>query len=204
MDAVFRYFAAVYASRIIAKYITQCRVVVSKLTGNASVPNPGVSLTLVSQHLDTLEAANKAALKGPKGSASTRDAALFVVRGDMRQVRTGVQIAADADIVNAKAIIEGAGLFAVRQIVRGKPDLAVKYGGVSGLLELVARAVKRARTYHWQMSGDLKLWQDLPPSTDASTTVSGLTPGAVYYFRFRSFSKAGYSDWSMAVSIIAH
>jgi hypothetical protein len=204
MDAVIRYIAAIYAARIIAQYIHQCRVIVAKLTNNASVPNPGQSLALVTQHLDALEAAEKAALKGPKGSASDRDAALFVVRVDMGLIRTGVQSAADADIVNSKAIIEGAGLFAVKRTVPTKPFLATKYGAGPGLLLLIAKAIAGARSYHWQMSSDSKVWADLAPTTDASTTVSGLTPVTMYYFRFRTFGTAGYSDWSTFVSAIAH
>jgi hypothetical protein len=204
MDAVFRYIAAIYASRIIAQYIHQCRVIVTKLTGNALVPNPGISLALVTQHLDTLEAAEKGTLGGPKGSAADRNAALFVVRGDMRQLRTGVQTAADADIVNSKGIIEGTGMFAVKRVAPTKPALAAKYVGVPGLLLLIAKAILGARSYHWQMSVDSKVWSDLAPTGDASTTVSGLTPATMYYFRFRTFAKAGYSDWSTVITAIAH
>ena len=37
-----------------------------------------------------------------------------------------------------------------------------------------------------------------------SATVTGLTPATVYYFRFRTQTIDGLSEWSAPVSIIAH
>ena len=34
--------------------------------------------------------------------------------------------------------------------------------------------------------------------------VAGLTPGTLYFFRFRVMTKAGLSAWSTAVSLIVH
>jgi hypothetical protein len=206
MDPVYRYFATLYASRSVADYSNECRTVVTKLTGSAAVPNPTPTLVVVTAHLDALDAATKAAIKGPKGSAAARNAAQFVVRGDMRQLKACVQVAADANIANSKAIIEGSGMYATRRATNPKPDLAAKYGPISGTLGIIARAIRRSKkgSYGWQMSTDMKTWTDLAPTTDAKTTVTGLTAGTLYYFRYRTFTKAGYSDWSVPIEIIAH
>ena len=58
--------------------------------------------------------------------------------------------------------------------------------------------------YGWQMSVDQKTWTTLPPTLRASTLVSGLTAGTVYYFRVQSQTVAVLSDWSAIVSIMAH
>ena len=50
----------------------------------------------------------------------------------------------------------------------------------------------------------MKTWADLPPTTDSKTSVTGLVPGTTYYFRHRTFTTAGYSDWSIPVAFIAH
>jgi hypothetical protein len=42
------------------------------------------------------------------------------------------------------------------------------------------------------------------PTLVASTSVDGLTPAKIYYFRFRTFTRDGFSAWSPAVSFIAH
>jgi hypothetical protein len=42
----------------------------------------------------------------------------------------------------------------------------------------------------------------LPFTTQASTTVSGLTPGSTVHFRYRPVTKDGAGDWSQPVSIM--
>lgn len=69
---------------------------------------------------------------------------------------------------------------------------------------LDARALRRPVQYRWQMSTDQQAWTDLPESFNASTTVEGLTAATIYYFRLRTLTKKGASDWSAPVSIIAH
>jgi hypothetical protein len=56
----------------------------------------------------------------------------------------------------------------------------------------------------WQMSTDGKTWTALPPSVKASSVVTGLVPGTLYYFQVRTLTVAGLSEWSVIVSIIAH
>ena len=204
MDTVFRYFAAVYASRIVALYVRQCRVIVTKMTGNAYVTAPVPALAQVTKDIDALDLANQAALKGPKGSAKARNNALLVVKSDMRQLTGCVQVVCDSDITHAQTIIESCGMSVAKKAVRDKADLAVKYGAVSGLALLIARAFKGRGLHGWQMSTDEKTWTDLPATTKASTSVTGLTPATVYYFRHRTYTKVGYSDWSSVVTFIAH
>ena len=36
------------------------------------------------------------------------------------------------------------------------------------------------------------------------TELSGLTPGSVYSFRFRAFTRAGQQDYSQVVSLLVH
>src|SRR4051812_38472589 len=91
METVYRYFAAMYASRAVPQFVKECRFVVVKMTGNAYIPNPNPVLTLVTSHIDTLEAKEQAAHHGPKGSIAIRNDALLVVRGDMRQLKSCVQ-----------------------------------------------------------------------------------------------------------------
>jgi hypothetical protein len=83
--------------------------------------------------------------------------------------------------------------------VRNKPPLAVK-AGVSGSVQVVAKATKGAKANDWQMSTDGgKTWVDMPSTTKAMTTVANLTPGTTVQFRQRVLTKAGSSDWSIPV-----
>jgi hypothetical protein len=198
----YRYFAALYASRRVPVFVKECRTVVIKMTGNPYFPSPYLDLSLVTDHIDTLEEAEQAAHHGPKGSVANRDVARLVVRGDMRQLTSFVQLVADADITHARAIIESAGMYVAKSAIRAKPNLAARYGGAPGLVDLVAKAIKSQGSYQWQMSSGGEDWTDLPPTVEASTSVAGLTPVTVCSFRFRTLTRAGFSDWSTAVSII--
>jgi hypothetical protein len=204
MDIVYRYLAAMYASRAVSKFIKESRVVVDKTGKSSAVTNVNPPLAQVTLHIDALEAAEQVAHHGPKGSVAIRNAALLVVRGDMRQIKSCVQVAADNDVTHAQEIIEGCGLYVSQRPVKAKPPLGARYGDAPGLVHLDAMAIKGQGSYQWQMSSDQKSWSDLPPTVNASTSVSGLTPATVYYFRFRTLTRAGFSDWSTAVSIIAH
>jgi hypothetical protein len=204
MDITRRYFAALYPARSIPKYLKACRVVVDRMTGNPWFPDLGDELADATAHLDDLEDAEVAADGGPRGAATKRNAALLVVQGDMSRLKCSVQIAADADLTHAQEIIESAGMYVTKRGRKPKPLLAVRYGGAPGLVLLTARAIKGQGSYQWQMSSDQVNWLDLPPTVVASTAVAGLTPATIYWFRFRTLTKAGYSAWSAPVSIIAH
>ena len=136
--------------------------------------------------------------------AKTVDGIGQTLRGDMRQLKSGVQVVADNNITHAQEIIESAGMYFMKRLKRAKTPIAVRYGGGLGLVELLAKAISGKGSYEWQMSSNQVDWMDLPPTVKASTSVSGLTPATIYYFRFRTLTVTGYSDWSIAISYIAH
>jgi hypothetical protein len=70
---------------------------------------------------------------------------------------------------------------------------------------LRAKAAKGHAVYEWQSSSDGgKTWIALAPTTQANTTLSGLTLGVAYQFRFRTTVKRVTSDWSQIVSLFVH
>jgi hypothetical protein len=204
MSAIARYLAALHSPRKVPEYVKEDRVIVTKMTGNIHFPNEAAFLVIVGAHIDLLDTAEQATHKGPKGAVADRDAKLMVVRSDMRLLKGHVQAAADADLPNSKSIIESSGMYVVLRTFRSKPQLAVRYGAVPTMVDLIARASKTTASYGWQMSADQKNWVDLPGTVTANTTVTGLTPGLLYAFRFRTLTVAGLSDWSMVATIIAH
>ncbi len=81
-----------------------------------------------------------------------------------------------------------------------KPPLAVKQTS-TGIVHVVAKATKGAKTNDWQYSVDGgKTWVSVPSTTKASTSISGLTPGVAVTYRQRIVTKAGPQDWSQPVS----
>ena len=68
---------------------------------------------------------------------------------------------------------------------------------------LIALAVARATTYYWAWSLDQKSWTSAADTTKARTTIAGLEPGSLVYFRCRALAtKTGTTDWSQIVSLI--
>ena len=199
-----RYFAAENPARSVPQYIKQCRVIVGKMPGVPGLQSPPIPYATVTNHLNTLDNLEQAAHNGPKGAASDRNAALLVVKSDMRQLKAYLQSAADSS-TNPQGLIEDAGFSVAKKRVRGKQDIEAKWGASLGTVLLLAKAVRSNRVqYEWQMSLDAKTWTDLPTTLRASTLVSGLTAGTVYYFRVQTQTVAALSDWSAIVSIMAH
>jgi hypothetical protein len=204
MSTVYRYLVAFYASRPISTYQKECRKVVGNMDNNPYFPAPTPSLKQISADLDQLEQAELAAHGGPRGAVAARDVALVTVRADMRQLRSYIQAVSDADLTHAKDIIESSGMYLAYLGGAGKQLLAIRYGKSSGLATLVAKAAPIRAMYHWQVSEDGTDYRDLPPTLVSSTSVDGLTPAKIYHFRFRTFTRDGFSAWSPAVSFIAH
>lgn len=200
---IYRFVAALYASRSVPQFLKECRHVVYKMDGNTYFTYLNLPWSQVNGHLDALEDAEQDTLGGPPGAVAIRNTALLIVRGDMRHLKSGVQMTADADITHAKEIIESSGMQVATRAKIVKSELAVRYPGVPGVARLDARAVKGAAIYQWQI-GDQKTWTDMPPTTVASTVATGLTAATIYTFRFRTFGRAGYSEWSAPVTFIAH
>jgi hypothetical protein len=46
-------------------------------------------------------------------------------------------------------------------------------------------------------------WLTMPATTQASTTLAGLTPGTSVMFKYRSVTSKGESDWRAAITLAA-
>jgi hypothetical protein len=160
-------------------------------------------VTQLQADISALDTSEANVLNRTKGAAETRDAKLAVVRADLEAAKTYVQHIADTGpVAQAESTIQSAGL-SVRKIgMRDKAPLAAEAGDVSGSVEVVAKAAARRASYDWQYSLDLKTWVDAPSTLQAKTTISGLTPVTVYYFRMRAIIGSGQQDWGTPVSML--
>ncbi len=204
MSTVYHYFAALYAARQVPQFLKQCQSIVAKISANPIFAASPLSPAQATAHLDELATAELGTQQGLPGAAAERNAKLMIVRSDMRQLKGHVQSVADANLADAMVIIESAGMSVVKKGVRNKPELSARYGKVPTTSVLDAKAAKKRASYQWQRSVDQVSWIDLPATMHASTLVTGLTPATIYYFRFRTLTAEGLSEWSAAVSFIAH
>lgn len=202
MSIIYHYYAALYGVRKTTAYSAQVRAIVGKMSAVAKLQTPLLAQTTTD--LNALDAAQQLAHKGSPAQTADRNAKLKVVQSDARQLKAFVQSVADADLLNAQSIIESSGMSVAKKPLRTKPDLAATVGKVPTTATLSAKALKSKVAYQWQMSVDQKTWTDLPGTVKATTSVANLTPGTIYYFRFRTLTVAGLSDWSTVASLIAH
>ncbi len=149
-----------------------------------------------------LVTAENAAKMRTKGAVQTRDAKLGVVLADLKQLVAYVETVANADPSNAAAIAMSAGMVIKKQPVTTKNDLDFRKSAVSGSVVVMARVGSRQKEAHeWEYSVDGgKTWLTLPTTTQAKTTITGLTSGTSVQVRHRAVSNTGITAWSDAAS----
>jgi|HubBroStandDraft_1064217.scaffolds.fasta_scaffold252951_2 hypothetical protein len=179
------------------------RSIVNAMTTNqATFPSPSPSLAVLAADIAALEAADAVVLSRTKGAREERDAKLAVVHSLLLRLKAYVQELADQNPSEAAALIETAGMSMKRPSLRNKVPFAVADGLVSGSVRLIAKSAGDRAAYEWQMSTDGTTWTFVRLTLQASTLVSGLTPGRTYSFRMRVQTKDGLGDWSQVVSIL--
>jgi hypothetical protein len=180
--------------------------ILASMTGNAwftSLPAAFAALQADVAALDAAQTVTKNRAPGAAAARNTKQAALLV---DLRTLKAYVQSVADAAGPElAQTIIESAGMTVKLVVHAPKPPLAAKMGKSTGNVNLRAKAVGKRAAYEWAYSLDMgKTWVALPVTDAAHTSVSGLTAGTTYLFRFRGTMRAVAGDWSQVVSLLVH
>jgi hypothetical protein len=187
------------------KFATYLSHIAQCLTGNQSFPNVDPSAATIAAAADGMVKANAAAKHGGPGAAAARDAKRKDAEEMLVALLVNVQAtvkAAPVDAAGAAAMILSTGLSIKKARVVNKPPLAARHGKVSGDVRLAARAVAKPAVYFWSYSLDQKSWTSVPETMVAKTTISGLTAGQVYYFRFQARTRKGLSDYADAVKLM--
>jgi len=179
----------------------QTNAILAAMTSNTNFPSPTPPLATIQSTIDSLETEETAVLNAHPRVAQ-RDVLVAQLLSQLHLLKAYVQQVADADPANAPSIIVGAGMAIKKPTSYSKPDFEVVQGQNSGTVELSIRSVSKRAAYYWQQSLDSETWSELPETLQAKTTVTGLKPGATYYFRYATLTKNGKSDWSRIVSII--
>src|SRR5262249_37187996 len=150
-----------------------------------------VPATLVQQMdatLVTLSSALEAAPGGTEAQKQAPYAAATAVGLLWAQIATFVQGALrTVPPANIPPILASILMYASKSGARTpKAPLAAAHGDTSGSVKLVALAIAGALSYEWEWSLDNLSWST-SRTGEANTTLSGLTPGKMYYFRVRAF-----------------
>ena len=187
----------------VAKVIVRVtQILDARVANNTIFVSPPVAFSLAQTHVATLSSAEGLAKERGTAAIQARDAALKLVVEDANQLHGYVQQLANATPDQAATIAASAAMALRKPGVRPVHDLVVKQT-VSGTIKIVAGNVAGARSHEWQYSLDGgKTWLALPPTAQASTTVTGLQPATLVQVRHRSILKAGPSNWTDAVQAV--
>ena len=175
-------------------------VVLVAFDGNPAFPGAGPLLAKVEAaraQLVDMETAPRGTYTGAELSAQR-----IALMQALRQLKEHVQgvIETKTSASDAMAMIESVQMRVRRYTKFNKPVLAAKGSGVSGGVELTAQAVRICVIYYWQYCVAGGSWVDLPETLKASARLTGLTVGQTYSFRFRTYTRAGMSDFSQVVT----
>jgi len=204
-NTIHRSLALLKLPRSVPPLISVAKAIVRSMTGNASFPNPQPTLAAVAQAIADLEVAESVAQMRTRGAVARRDDRRRELVVVLEQLRGHVQAVADANLENAAALIESAGLAVRKAASRAPRVFAARPGIVSGQVKLVTARVAKRASYDWEYSTDGgKTWLALPSTLQTTTTVSGLQPGSTAYFRHRALIRTGEGDWSQPISTLVH
>ncbi len=188
----------------IGPLLTYARFVLVSMRKSPFFAAANPPLDVYEAHLAAAEAAQVQTLTGAWAAFSARNALVDQVKSDMDALRGYVQSVADADLDHAAIIIESAGMHVKHARGPSRYDFDVKNGPTSGVVILLSRSAGRRAVYYWQYSTDGENWTSLPETADATTTLSGLTPGVFYSFRCRRMTrKEGLLPWSQVIRLMA-
>jgi hypothetical protein len=196
-----RLVVAVNMPRRIHDFIHQAEFIASCLANDPIYAGATPPLATFEAHVAALHQAAQNVYTRALGSVEARRAALVTVQTDLQALCTFVQQLAGASPDTGPAIIENAGMSLKNATGPVKSGFVVKQGKVSGTARLIARAETTRASYEWQYSLDGELWVSLESTMQASQDVPALVPGKMYFFRYRSLTKAGTGDWSQVVSL---
>jgi hypothetical protein len=171
-------------------------------SAKVTFPSPTPTLAQFTSDIGDLVTAENAAKMRTKGAVQTRDAKLAVVIADLKLLVAYVETVANADPSNAAAIAISAGMVIRKPPVTSKSDLNFRKTAASGSVVVMARVGSRQKEAHeWEYSVDGgKTWLTLPTTTQAKTTITGLTTGSSVQVRHRAVSTTGITAWSDAAS----
>lgn len=197
-----RILAALNMSRRVHDFVYQAQFIADCLAGDPIYADSTPPLEVFEAHLRALQDATHHVSTRALGSVAARQAAAVTVMSDLLSLRQFVQRLADESLASGPAIITNAGMYVKNATGPVKGGFVVKQGRVSGMARMIALAERTKASYDWQYSLDGVTWISVASTVWAHQDVTGLVPARVYFFRYRSLTRAGVGDWSQVVSLM--
>jgi hypothetical protein len=198
-----RSLASLLLPKKVPALITYAQGIVKSMTGNAAFATPSPTLASITQAINDLQTAETAVLARTKGAATTRNDKRTALLTLLQELRSYIQVQADASMDTGAAIIESAGIAVKKTAVRAPRVFDAKPGAVSGTVKLVTNSAGHRASYEWEYSTNGgQSWVTMPTTLQAKTSLTGLTSGGTVQFRYRPVTKTGEGNWSQPVSLL--
>jgi hypothetical protein len=194
-----------FARKIDTDLIAFTRNVITLMTGNAQYPAPSPEMKVLDLAVNALETAVHGALDGGKIAIATRNAARAEMLSLLRQEAAYVTGNCNANLV----LLLSSGFAPVKApspvgVLPAPENLRLSLSGISGELHLRFNRVPNAVNYSVQTAQNPDgPWEDQDLSTATRVTISGLTPGKVYWVRAQANGSAGPSGWGGPANAMA-
>ncbi|MBI3502076.1 MAG: hypothetical protein HY063_09795 [Bacteroidetes bacterium] len=203
-------------------FITDAQNIHDLLLNNANFPTLQNDLPQLQADINLLTADEGDVLKRKPGAASAANEKKLEIYNQLDGMRATVQrvVNLPANVANAAAMVQGAGMLVKgKGGQKGKDNLTVHNGDMSGSCDLIAKAAAKKAAYLWQQSTDNVNWVYCDPicTLETKNTVFNLAVKTDYWFRFRAIlpakarkvktskklkkEKAADADWSQSVKI---
>jgi len=135
-------------------------------------------------------------------TTSERDTAWLKVAKDLKKLIRLFQSAADDDPENAITIIES-GDFRVKKVAIHQKNIFGATNGVdSGTIDLVGPTTDGRHLHDWWISLDGINFKRFRPTLEATTSVTGLTPGTTVWFKHELIVTKNGTGLSNAIEIL--
>jgi hypothetical protein len=180
--------------------------VIDGMTGNAAFPTPPVSVLDLTTLNTTLRTAITASDAGGPQQTAAKNQAYAAVTNALRKDANYVEIQADNDEVTL--LSSGFDIISTNraQAPLDQPVIVAIVNLATTQLLIRMLSILNAKSYQVQTATAANgPWQEAGIFTQARRIVlPGLTPGTVYFVCARAIGgSTGYSEWSVAVSLMA-
>ncbi|MCX6238712.1 MAG: hypothetical protein NTY07_14305 [Bacteroidia bacterium] len=184
--------------KVISNFIVYAKSIGMAMDGNSHFTAQAAKVTKLKTDTSVLDAAETALhTNPPTQTVEARNAALELVKDDLRALRNEVQNIADADPDNALDIIASAAMSVKDISAHGKQKNTATDGVDEGSVVLTGEG---AGAHEWRISTDEINWTLLPASLTSKTTITDLISGGIYYFQNRRMLRNDEkSEWSQSV-----
>ena len=189
--------------------VTNGITVQTNMAGNSKFPNSPVDLAVLKTNLDSLTALIAEAADGSKKVIARKNQQREAVIGMLRLLARYAEVVSVTDSsAFATSGFQSASTTKAQSAPLSEKIRKIDHGTNSGQVLVWIQPVPKAGSYElhygpavnggapttWTTQGVLMV--------KAPAVLTGLTPGATYFFQARALLKDGYTDWSDSVTFI--